>query len=66
MDIKAYVDEVRYVVRTHRSLWRQLEKEGVVSYAWLARFAGGDFDNPGIFTLEKVKAAIDDAAKSAA
>lgn len=61
MDIQTYVSEVRFLVRTHRPLWRKLEQDGVISYAWLARFAGGDYDNPGIFTLSNVKAAIEAA-----
>lgn len=59
MDTSKYVSEVRRLVRNNRPLWRDLEKADVISYAWLARFAGGDYDNPGIFTLEKVKAAIE-------
>lgn len=59
MDTTKYVSEIRKLVRNNRPLWRQLERDDVVSYAWLARFAGGDYDNPGIFTLEKVKKAIE-------
>ena len=59
MDTKTYVTQVRRLVRNNRAVWRSLEKDGVVSYAWCARFAGGDYDNPGIFTLEKVKAEIE-------
>jgi hypothetical protein len=62
MDENKYVREVRALVAANKQHWRQLDKDHVVSYTWLARFAEGAFKNARITTLRDVRVAIERAS----
>ena len=66
MNPKQYLAESIKVVQKHKRFWRKIEADGVISYTWLARFAKGHFDNPGIKTVDDVRKALErEAAKEA-
>lgn len=55
IDAKAHVKSIRHLVIRNKSRWKDMDQENVASHTYLRRFSKGEFQNPGIVTLENIQ-----------
>lgn len=53
------VEQVRERLKQHKGSYPRIATESGVSKIWISRFTRGDFDNPGVRTLDKIEAWLD-------
>ncbi len=53
------IDKLRLRVQRYRGSNAELARAAQITSEWVRRFKAGDFDNPGIVTIERVSAALD-------
>jgi len=51
---------IRSNLNLRRGRWAELARQSGVSYSWLSKFARGLIENPGLRTLERLSAAMDE------
>jgi len=56
---------IRSNLNLRRGRWAELARQSGVSYSWLSKFARGLIENPGLRTLERLSAAMDESAPPA-
>jgi len=52
---------IRSNLNLRRGRWAELARQSGVSYSWLSKFARGLIENPGLRTLERLSAAMDES-----
>lgn len=49
-------DEIKAALQARRGDWPAISYGAKVSYSWLSKFVNGHIPNPGVATLQKLKA----------
>lgn len=60
MNATEYEARIRALVKNNRGLWGQMDRAKVASYRYLAKFAKGGYENPGIHTLAAIEQFIEE------